>query len=160
MISDERKHNVWLACMKLSNCTPNDAVNFIKSAEDILFEPITPTGQDILMVASSVGSYFVVRQCLLHGAQANKQDSVGRTALHYAASIGNINIFQELVKEGGNPLQQTIGGETPLTKACIFCQGDIIEWYLNNASNAFEIADNYGKKPLDMLKLEGQDLYA
>ena len=47
--------------MKLSNCTPVDAVNFIKSAEDILFEPITPTGQDILMVASSVGAYFVVR---------------------------------------------------------------------------------------------------
>ena len=32
---------------------------------------------------------------------------------------------------------QTIGGETPLAKACMFCQGDIIEWYLNNALKAF-----------------------
>lgn len=89
------------------------------------------------MVASSVGAYYVVRECILHGAEINKQDAAGRTSLHYAASIGNINIFEELVKEGGSPLQQTIGGETPLTKACIFCQGDIIEWYLNNALKAF-----------------------
>lgn len=57
-------------------------------------------------------------------------------------------------------MQPTIGGETPLTKACIFCQGEIIEWYLNNCIEAFNIADNFGKKPLEMLKLEGEDLYA
>jgi hypothetical protein len=32
MKADERKHKVWLACMKLSNCTPEDAVNFINMA--------------------------------------------------------------------------------------------------------------------------------
>lgn len=45
------------------------------------------------MVASSVGAYYVVRECLLHGAVVNREDNAGRTALHYAASIGNINIF-------------------------------------------------------------------
>jgi ankyrin repeat protein len=45
------------------------------------------------MVATSVGAYYVVRECLMHGAKVNKQDLVGRTALHYAASIGNITIF-------------------------------------------------------------------
>lgn len=45
------------------------------------------------MVASSVGAYFVVRECILHGASVNKQDAAGRSALHFAASIGNINIF-------------------------------------------------------------------
>lgn len=105
------------------------------------------------MVASSVGAYYVVRECLMHGANVNRVDLVGRTALHYAASIGNLNIFEELVKEGGDPLHKTIGGETPLTKSCIFCQGEIIEWYLNNAIEAFSIADNFGKRPLEMLKL-------
>lgn len=46
-----------------------------------------------MMVASSVGAYYVVRECLMHGANVNKTDFAGRTALHYAASIGNINIF-------------------------------------------------------------------
>lgn len=79
--------------MKLTNCTPDDAINFFKSAEDLLFEPITPNEQNILMVAASVGAYFVIRECLMHGADANSQDAAGRTALHYAASIGSINIF-------------------------------------------------------------------
>lgn len=46
------------------------------------------------MVASSVGAYFVVRECLLHGAKVDKQDMAGRAALHFAAAIGNLNIFE------------------------------------------------------------------
>ena len=53
-----------------------------------------------------------------------------------------------MVNRGSNPLDQTIGGETPLAKACIFCQGDVIEWYLNNELQAFEIVDKCEKKPL------------
>ncbi len=41
----------------------------------------------------------------------------------------------------------------------MFCQGDIIEWYLNNALIAFEIQDKCGKKPLEILKLSGEELY-
>lgn len=62
------------------------------------------------MVASSVGSYYIARECLLHGASVEATDKNGRTALHYAAAIGNLNIFEELVKEGANPLRQSIGG--------------------------------------------------
>lgn len=46
------------------------------------------------MVAASVGAYYVVRECLMHGSKVNSQDTAGRSALHYAASIGNINIFE------------------------------------------------------------------
>lgn len=55
--------------------------------------------------------------------------------------------------------EQTIGGETPLFKACIFGQGDIIEWYLNNSLKTFEIADKMNRKPLDALKNGGEALY-
>jgi hypothetical protein len=64
-----------------------------------------------------------------------------------------------LVAAGCNPEEQTIGGETPLAKACIFGQGDIIEWYLNNSPRTFEISDRIGKKPLDALKTGGEALY-
>lgn len=84
------------------------------------------------------------------------KDTAGRTPLHYCAAIGSIEIFEQLVSKGSNPLEQTIGGETPLAKACMFSQGDIIEWYLNNASHAFEIRDKCGKKPLEILRLSGE----
>lgn len=41
-----------------------------------------------------------------------------------------------------------MGGETALSKACLFAQGSIIEWYLNNCLQAFEVADRIGKKAL------------
>ena len=46
-----------------------------------------------------------------------------------------------------------------MAKACTFCQGDIIEWYLNNCLAAFELSDKCHKKPLDMLRLSGEGLY-
>ena len=110
MSSPNLKHEIWLGCMQMPNCTPAEAVTFIGKALPLLHDPITPTGQTLLMVASSIGSYHIARECLLHGAQANAVDINGRTALHYAASIGNINIFEELIKEGGNPVKQSIGG--------------------------------------------------
>ena len=54
---------------------------------------------------------------------------------------------------------QTMGGETPLAKACTFGQGDIIEWYLNNSPGTFEVSDKRGKKPLEALKTSGHGLY-
>jgi len=54
------------------------------------------------------------------------KDKIGRNALHYAASIGNIHIFETLIKCGSDAKDMTIGGETPLSKACLFAQGDII----------------------------------
>ena len=56
---------------------------------------------------------------------------------------------------GAKVEEVTIGGETPLAKACMFGQGDIIEWYLNNRVGVFEVADKMGKKPLDSLKTGG-----
>ena len=98
MSSEDPKHDIWLGCMQMPNCTPAEALNFIGKALPFLNQPITPTGQTLLMVASSVGSYYIARECLLHGASVEMTDKNGRTALHYAASIGNINIFEELVK--------------------------------------------------------------
>jgi hypothetical protein len=40
-------------------------------------------------------------------------------------------------------------------KACLFSQGDIVEWYLNNYLPAFELGDKLGRKPLDVLKITG-----
>ena len=55
---------------------------------------LTPENQNLLMVASSIGAYYVAKQCILIGVGLNQVDNVGRTALHYAAAIGDIRIFE------------------------------------------------------------------
>lgn len=155
MSKEEKIHQIWLKCMQMSNCTVEEAHKFLNAAEPFLQEAITPIGQNILIVAASIGAECIVEECLKKKVDPNFADSVGRTGLHYAASIGSLSIFESLVKSGADPLKETIGGETPLTKACIFCQGEIIEWYLNNEIQAFDVGDRIGKKPLEMLKLEG-----
>lgn len=125
-MQEEARHELWLRCMQMPNCSEEEAMLFSGKAAQYLNERITPTGQTVLMIASSVGSYHLVRGCLLNGANPIMKDSAGRTALHYAAAVGSLRVFEELVNRGTNPLEKTIGGETPLAKACIFCQGDII----------------------------------
>ena len=111
------------------------------------------------MLSASISSVNLLKATLQYKPELHLKDSIGRTALHYAAAVGNNEIFELLVQAGSNVNQQTIGGQTPLSKACIFGQGDIIEWYLNNSLQTFEIADKMGKKPLDSLKTGGQALY-
>ena len=93
MSEEEIKHEIWLKCMQMPNCSPQEAAEFIKAATPYLNLPITPIGQTLLMVATSVGSYWIVRECLINGSNIMTTDTAGRTALHYAASVGNIKIF-------------------------------------------------------------------
>lgn len=60
---------------------------------------------------------FATTKLLLeHGADANRQDSVGRTALHYAASAGRAAV--ELLLEGGaDPNAVAVDSRTPLHEA-------------------------------------------
>ncbi len=58
---EEEKHKVWITCMKTSNLNPAEAHSYVKSVEAFLHQPITPTGQNILIVASTVGAYYVVK---------------------------------------------------------------------------------------------------
>ena len=59
-------------------------------------------------------------------ADIHRQDANGRTALHYAASVGAIQIFELLIGKGANVDAVSIGGETPLMKAALFSQVNII----------------------------------
>ena len=59
------------------------------------------------------------------GADIGKTDKLGRTALHFAASIGtNLELIEVLVNSGANVNAQSIGGDTPLMKAISFDNAD------------------------------------
>ena len=62
------------------------------------------------MIASSISSLNLVKATLQYKPQLQIKDSIGRTALHFAAAVGSIDIFELLVAAGANIEEQTIGG--------------------------------------------------
>ena len=61
----------------------------------------------------------------------SSRDSYGRTALHYASSSGNLPIAKLLLKNGADVNAINNAMETPLLKACGFCEVDMIELLLS-----------------------------
>ena len=47
--------------MQMQNCSRSEASILVKKASPYINQPITSIGQTLLMVASSVGSYYIVQ---------------------------------------------------------------------------------------------------
>lgn len=62
----------------------------------------------------------------------NSRDIYGRSALHYAAANGNVQLVRILIEIGVNPNITNNAGETPLMKACQFIELGTIEYLLSN----------------------------
>lgn len=61
----------------------------------------------------------------------NSRDVYGRSALHYAAANGNVQLARMLIENGMNPNIRNDAGETPLMKACQFVELGTIEYLLS-----------------------------
>jgi ankyrin repeat protein len=145
--------------MQMNQCSPHSAAAFVAQVRPVLDGSLTPSGQTLLMLSASISSLNLAKAILSCRPNVRARDRNGRTALHYAAAVGSADIFELLVAAGSDPLEQTIGGETALSKACLFAQSSVIEWYLNNCLQAFELPDWLGKKPLELLRNSGEELY-
>ena len=97
-------HDIWLKCMQMAKCTKQEAQIFVAESANYVNTTLTDSGQTMLMIASSISCFNIVEQCLLRGANVSVKDSIGRTALHYAASVGSIEIFEVLIQQGSNPI--------------------------------------------------------
>ena len=87
--------------------------------------PLTDGCMTGLHIAWSRGDLEAAEIFLEAGAEIEKTDKLGRTALHFAASIGtNLELIELLVKSGANVNAQSSGGETPLMKAISFDNAD------------------------------------
>lgn len=58
------------------------------------------------------------------------RDSLGRSAMHYAAANGNIQAMRMLLARNANVNVLNTAGETPLMKACQFIELDAIAFLL------------------------------
>jgi ankyrin repeat protein len=76
--------------MQMANCTSQNAHEFIAQVHPFMNTPLTHTQQTILMLAASISSLNLVKAILQYQPNPHQKDSIGRTALHYAASIGSI----------------------------------------------------------------------
>jgi ankyrin repeat protein len=76
--------------MQMADCSYPQAVALLQQAQPLLKTPLTHSGQTLLMTASSIGSPHLLRVALQLGAPADQQDPTGRTAMHFAASVGNL----------------------------------------------------------------------
>jgi ankyrin repeat protein len=54
---------------------------------------VSQNHQTILMTAASLGNIKLVEELLRFNVNINKTDVNGRTALHYAASVGALQVF-------------------------------------------------------------------
>lgn len=61
----------------------------------------------------------------------NCKDTYGRSALHYAAANGNVELARMLIENGTDPNILNNAGETPLIKACQFIELGTIEYLLS-----------------------------
>ena len=96
--------------MQMNQCTPQQAMVFIAQIHPLLNHPLTPSKQTLLMLAASTSNNNLLKAALAHSPSTNSQDSIGRTALHYAAAVGSVEAFELLVQCGADPKAVTIGG--------------------------------------------------
>lgn len=82
------------------------------------------------------------------GFQVNRPiDNLEHTALHWAASMGDLDMVKYFLGMGANKQARNIRGETPLIRAIIFTNSyakDILSRMVQLLQDTFHIQDNYG----------------
>ena len=103
-----RKHNTENVAVILNGKFPPDA-------------ELSSNGMVGLHFAATLGDVDIMRQLLDAGADVNKKDKYGRTALHFASSNGKDAAIQMLLTQAGVSVNATtLGQETSLIKALQF----------------------------------------
>ena len=105
-------------------------------------------GQTPLVIAT-IGRYFdIVASLLKFGARPDIADNFGRTALSWAAELGEYEIVERLLEAKASPNQPNREGLTPLMMAIKASQAEIVQLLLDRKAD-LSIRDYTGRGPLD-----------
>ncbi len=74
----------------MNQCNPQTAIAFLNQVRPVINTPLTHSGQTLLMLAASISSIHLVKALISFKPDVMIKDEIGRTALHYAAAVGNI----------------------------------------------------------------------
>lgn len=100
--------------------------------------------------------YDAVAPCTMlligHGADVNRRDSNGWTALHWACHYSDIVLCTALLEKGADPNARNHEGETPLLRACITRHPNrkLIKILISYGGNT-AIKDARGKSPASVM---------
>ncbi|XP_021376771.1 uncharacterized protein LOC110465343 [Mizuhopecten yessoensis] len=109
----------------------------------------TNDGSTVLHIASYNGKLDLVRYIIQATIDVLPlADESGRTALHYAAAGGNVDVFVELVEAGLPPSSKTSSGSTVLHLAAATSQLNLVEYILSTNQNFIFSTDSQGRTAL------------
>jgi ankyrin repeat protein len=116
--------------------------------------------QERLLNAAKENEPNNVEESIKLGADPNFQDANGMSALHYAASQGNLRLFKILTEHGGCFRTQSQDGSTSLHLAAYYGHSDIVKYMLEEGrgDKAIEanVKDLDGSTPLHNAAYRGQ----
>ena len=107
-----------------------------------------------LASAASRSDAVAVQRILNEGADVDKCDSDGFTALHRACAIGDEDVVDVLLKNGASPDLADACGDTALHWACFCGHIEAVDTLLRAGADA-TIRSTDGKTPLDAARDEG-----
>jgi ankyrin repeat protein len=114
-----------------------DANTWFRRNVNVSGDPNSPRRvsiQPLLLLATCNNQKELVEILLAHGADVHAKLDNGITALHLAASRGNIGIAERLIKEGLDVNSRTAEGATPLYIAEHFEDRKMIDLLLKNGA--------------------------
>ena len=114
-------------------------------------------GDTPLILAAKLQNSELVKQiCKTRGVRLNKQNSLGKSALHYAAGSNNTEIALILLEHNANVLVGDKEGYTPVHTACKYGREEMLQLLLNKCSekvkDLLEMVTHDGKTPLLVAK--------
>lgn len=90
------------------------------------------------MLAAASCSIDVCHRVMQAAPNVNKQDNIGRTALHIACKAGRLQVVQLLTQcEDLDPDLRSCGGDTPLMYSVLSQQKELVCFCLENQFNPF-----------------------
>ena len=111
--------DVWKLIVK------NDVQTFkqiVESKDFDINKTIAKNGLTPQMIATSEQRREILPIIFSKKPDINKKDTFGKTAMHYAASNGDISNLDLQIKYGGDINTRNNAGETPFMKACFFSE--------------------------------------
>lgn len=117
----------------------------------------THDGTTPLILAAKVGNYSMLEELILNECEVAKSDANGKTALHWAAAVNNVDIIRRLldVRET-NKDAQDLAEETPLFLAAREGARGAVELLLSHNANR-DIKDQMDMSPMDIARAKKHD---
>ncbi|OQV12786.1 Ankyrin-1 [Hypsibius exemplaris] len=94
-------------------------------------------GRSAIMLASVSGFTELVDSLVYQGGDVNALDDNGWSALHFAASTGELATARVLIGHGAFSLAKTADGRTPLSLAAALLKPDILKYLLTRPHDSF-----------------------